>query len=125
MATHITITMGKVRLHAELNDSLTALKLKSLLPLEVSMSRWGDEYYGNCGIGVQSSADAREVMEIGELAIWPAGKALCIFFGPTPASKEDEPRAISPVNPVGRIIDGTEPLKELGGSILAKLELSG
>ncbi len=62
------------------------------------------EYYGNCGIDAELSQDARDVMEAGELAVWPAGNALCIFFGPTPVSKGNEPRAISPVNPVGKLI---------------------
>ena len=40
---------------------------------------------------------------MGEIAYWPPGKAFCIFFGPTPASSGEAPRAASPVNPLGRI----------------------
>jgi hypothetical protein len=63
-------------------------------------------------------------MEVGELAVWPTGNALCIFFGPTPASKGDEPRAVSPVNPVGRLLDNPEDLRKLGDSIHVRIETS-
>jgi len=124
MPTPIKIKSGTLELSAELNDSSTARKLVSLLPLEFSMSRWGDEYYGDCGIRAVLSEDAKDVMEIGELAVWPTGNALCIFFGPTPASRGNEPRAVSPVNPVGRLLDNPENLKDLGSSIHVKIELS-
>ena len=124
MATPIKIKIGTVELSAELNDSPTAKKLVSLLPVEFSMSRWGDEYYGDCGIKTVLSQDARDVMEVGELAVWPTGNALCIFFGPTPASKGDEPRAVSPVNPVGKLLDNPDSLKKLGGSIHVRIEIS-
>jgi hypothetical protein len=42
-------------------------------------------------------------MAVGELAYWPVGAALCIFFGPTPASTGSAPRAYSNVNPFGYI----------------------
>jgi len=32
------------------------------------------------------------------------GSAFCIFFGPTPASTGEKPRAASPVNVVGRVL---------------------
>jgi hypothetical protein len=124
MPTPIIIRIGEIRLSAELNDSPSAEKLKSLLPLEFSMSRWGDEYYGDCGIEMELSQDARDVMEVGELAVWPNGKALCIFFGPTPVSKGNEPRAVSPVNPVGKLIGDKEVLKKLGSSIHVRIEIS-
>lgn len=124
MSTPIIIRAGELKLSAELNDTLSANMLRSLLPLELNMSRWGDEYYGNCGINVELSRDARDVMEPGELAVWPTGSALCIFFGPTPVSKGKEPRAVSPVNPVGKLIDSPEPLKNLGSSIHVKIEIS-
>ena len=62
-------------------------------------------------------------MKVGELAVWPTGNALCIFFGLTPASSGDEPRAISPVNPVGKLIDSPESLKKLGSSVRVKIEI--
>jgi len=124
MPTPIILKIGEIRLSAELNSSPSAEKLKLLLPLEFSMSRWGDEYYGECGIEMELSQDARDVLEVGELAVWPTGKALCIFFGPTPVSKGSEPRAVSPVNPVGKLIGDKEVLKKLGSSIHVRIEIS-
>jgi len=124
MPTFIKIKIGTLEISAELNDSLTATKLLSLLPLKFSMSRWGDEYYGDCGIKADLSQDARDIMEVGELAVWPTGNALCIFFGTTPASRGNEPRAVSPVNPVGRLLDSPDALKKLGSSIHVRIELS-
>lgn len=86
------------------------------------MSRWGEEYYGDCGIRVETTDDSRVDMEVGELAIWPAGNAFCIFFGPTPASTGEHPVAASPVNPIGKIFDDCSPLKGLGGSIKVVVE---
>jgi hypothetical protein len=117
MSNRILITTGDLAIKAELNDSFSAKQLKAMLPLEFSMNRWGDEYYGDCGIRVQPEAGSKVVMEIGELAIWPQGSALCIFFGPTPVSVSTEPRAASPVNPVGMLIDDALALKKLKDTI--------
>ncbi len=50
-----------------------------------------------------SSSDARVEMKVGELAYWAPGSAFCIFFGRTPVSEGSEPRAASPVNPLGEV----------------------
>jgi hypothetical protein len=39
------------------------------------------------------------------------GKAFCIFFGPTPVSRNDKPRAYSPVNVFGRVLGDATALK--------------
>jgi hypothetical protein len=117
MSERVRITIGGAVLHAQLYESNTSRAFFELLPLKVAMGRWGDEYYGDCGLSVQLEHDARADMEVGELAIWPQGSALCIFFGPTPASVDDRPRAVSPVNPIGRIQEDTEFLKSLPPSI--------
>ena len=121
MSTSISIKIGDVNLRAELNDSAAAKAIRERLPLTVGLSRWGDEYYGNCGLSLEADNTAREIMEVGEIALWPPGRALCVFFGPTPASTDEKPRAASPVIPVGRILGDTSPLKSLGPSIRATL----
>jgi hypothetical protein len=45
--------------------------------------------------------------------IWPAGSAFCIFFGPTPVSKTEKPRAYSPVNILGKIEGDVSPLRDV------------
>ena len=122
MAKQIQISITGKTTSIQLNESSTAEAFFKRLPMTVSMSRWGDEYYGDCGLDVQLEKGAREEMEVGELAIWPQGNALCIFFGPTPASMRDEPRAISPVNPIGQIEGDTAFLKALPSSISVKVE---
>lgn len=122
MPRQIRIITEGIELSAELNDSKTAKTIESMLPMELTMSRWGDEYYGNCGIHTDPSEDATDIMEVGDLAVWPIGSALCIFFGPTPASKGSEPRAASPVNPVGKLKDDPSLFKEFGNTIKVRIE---
>jgi hypothetical protein len=122
MAENIQITVDGKKITARLNESSTARAFFQGLPMKISMSRWGDEYYGDCGLDVQLEDDARAEMGVGELAIWPQGRALCLFFGPTPASIAEEPRAISPVNPIGQIEGDTKFLKKLPSSISIKVD---
>jgi hypothetical protein len=104
MGERISIEVGVLRLEAELNGSPTAAALWASLPLNAVAHRWGDEVYFEVPIHVVQATDAREEMAIGELGFWPVGDAFCIFFGTTPVSVADEPRAYSPVNPFGRIV---------------------
>ncbi len=122
MSTKITLTVNGTAFAAELNDGPAAKEILGKLPLEISMSRWGDEYYGGAGLSTPVQDDARDTMEVGELAVWPPGKAFCIFFGPTPASSDDRPVAASDANPVGRMLDDSSPLKSMGSSVRVKLE---
>jgi hypothetical protein len=119
MPTPILLQVGNVALDGELDDSATGKALAQRLPLNISLSRWGEEYYGSVGaaLGVDDAPDAREIMKIGELAYWLPGNALCIFFGPTPASSGTEPRAASPVNPAGMLKGDIGALKKLGASV--------
>lgn len=124
MPTAIRFKAGEVQLEGTLGDSQTAQKLAARLPIILRMSRWGDEYYGAIepGLGEPEADDAREEVQVGELAYWPVGDALCVFFGPTPASSGDEPRAASPVNPVGMLEGEVRSLGALPLTIEAHLE---
>ena len=121
MGKKIVIEINGQRLAAELNDSKTATLFAETLPATISLSRWGDEYYGGCGVQADAADDAREVLEVGELAYWPPGSALCLFFGPTPASTDDRPRAASAVNPIGKITGDATILRSFGGSVTANI----
>ncbi len=119
MPAAITVRIGAVQFSGQLNDSPTARAILALLPATFRMSRWGDEYYGALpkSLEVAEAPDARDRTAVGELAYWPPGNALCLFFGPTPASNGDEPRAASPVNPVGTVSGDFAALKRLGRSV--------
>lgn len=121
MSTSISIKVNGKLLSAELNDSRGASLLLEALPIKLSLSRWGEEYYGNCGLDIAADSSARELVEVGEIAYWPPGSALCIFFGPTPASTDQRPRAASPVVPLGKVTAGLEALKGLGSGVEAEL----
>jgi len=104
----ITISVNDIRLEAELGTSATAVKILEALPFEGTVNTWGNEIYFTIPVTVQQEPDARAEVEIGEIAFWPMGKAFCIFFGPTPVSRDEKPRAYSPVNVFGRVLgDGT------------------
>ena len=98
-------SVGKVE--AELSPERapkTAEAIAKALPFEGVARRWGEEVYFEIPVDAGPENQV-EVVEKGDLGYWPPGKALCIFFGPTPASfGPDEIRPASPVNPVGRIL---------------------
>lgn len=100
----ITISAGDISLPAELNDSSTAQQVWNALPIQGTAHVWGDEIYFEIPVRVAQSPDARAEVEVGELGYWPVGHAFCIFFGPTPVSTDERPRAYSPVNILGRVL---------------------
>lgn len=89
------------------------------LPLSGDAARWGDELYFRTDVDVPAE-DAREEVPVGSLAYWPQGNAVCLFWGPTPASVGDEPRAASPVNVFAQVGDVSE-LDELDGGATVRL----
>ncbi len=112
MGQSIRITAGKVSLKAELNDTATAKKIFELLPLKAKANTWGDEIYFS--IPLETSAENQKaIVEMGDIGYWPPGSALCLFFGPTPASQGEEIRPASPVNVIGKILDDPKVLKSV------------
>ena len=107
----ITITAGDITIQAQLNESETARRILDILPLEGNANVWGDEIYLSIPLELPQSPDAREEMAVGEMAYWPQGNAFCIFFGPTPVSVGDAPRAYSPVNVFGSVTGDATVLK--------------
>ena len=112
---------GTVEASAVLNDSSTADKVWDALPIAAEASTWGDEIYFRVPIEAEED-DAQEVVSLGDVAFWPPGQALCLFFGPTPASRGDEIRPASPVNVVGRIEGDATILKQVKSGATVTVE---
>ena len=101
----IEISAGGVIVTAVLNDSDTADELWAALPITARAQTWGDEIYFSIPVSVEEAADSQETVEMGAVAYWPPGSALCLFWGPTPTSAPGEIRPASAVNVMG-LIDG-------------------
>ena len=109
----ITIRAESITVEAELNDSETASKIIEILPIEGTENVWGDEIYFDIPLNLDLESDARAEVEVGDLAYSPTGSAFCIFFGPTPVSTDEKPRAYSPVNVFGKVIGGALQFKSV------------
>ena len=99
----IVISAGDVEVTAELYDTPTADAVWKALPFEAAASTWGDEIYFGIPVSSDEESGASPVVEMGAVAYWPPGSALCLFFGRTPASRGNEIRAASAVNVFGSI----------------------
>ena len=112
MKRKIKITVGKLELEARLNDTKTAAGVFEALPLTSTVNTWGDEIYFTIPV-TAGAEDARELVGLGDIAYWPPGKAMCIFFGKTPVSRGDEIRPASPVNLIGKVEGDYKLLKKV------------
>jgi hypothetical protein len=90
----------------------TADEVWKTLPITGEANRWGDEIYFSTPVSLHEE-HARAEVEVGAIAYWPPGKAVCIFFGKTPASKHGEPRAASPVNVFAKVVGDLTTLRSV------------
>ena len=98
-----TKASGSIEAMITAENPKTAEAIWAALPIKGNANRWGDEIYFPI-LAEIGEENARDEVEVGSVAYWPPGKALCIFFGPTPVSRHGEPRAASPVNVFGEIV---------------------
>jgi hypothetical protein len=117
----ITITAGDVSLPAELNDNPTARQVWEALPIEGRANVWGEEIYFNILVQAGQEPGAKTEVRVGDLAYWPPGQAFCIFFGPTPVSTDDRPRAASPVNILGHVLGDVTLFRGVKGGTLVTI----
>jgi hypothetical protein len=122
VARYLVIRGEEARLKVELAEGPTAGEIWDRLPLEARANLWGDEIYFSIPVSVGLEAEARETVEVSDVGYWPPGNALCLFFGPTPASVDEKPRAASPVTVVGKIVEGLDSAKLVGSAETLKVE---
>jgi hypothetical protein len=114
--------LGKVKIRVNKETSPNTVQaIDSKLPMDVKMTRWGDELYGSIDVDAEAENPVEEC-EVGDVAYWLDGPALCILFGRTPASTGPNPKLISPGNIVGKVeaknMDAFKEINVLNGRLM-------
>ena len=120
----IKISTEDIVLDAELFDTPCAKSIEAALPIITAPNAWGDEFYFEIPIAEPLDDTATISVKVGDIAYWPPGNALAIFFGPTPMSKSSDPVPASAVNLVGKINGDAALLKRAKGATEIRIERS-
>jgi hypothetical protein len=103
----VTLNIPKIKtIDLEIDDELAPETVSSFLkclPLDVEIHSWGEELYTNETPIVVGAENAKHLVDLMDVAYWPSGKAICLFFGSTPIGKKNEIKPYSPVNVIGKI----------------------
>ncbi len=121
----LKITIGSVVLEAELLDTPTAEAIWNALPFTSKANTWGEEVYFSTPVRVKREADARDVVQPGELAFWIEGDSIAIGFGRTPISQGNEIRLAAKTNIWGKAKGDVKQLKSVKSGVAIKVEKVG
>ena len=111
----------------ELDDSFspqTVSEFINKLPFTVDLNVWGDEIYASESPISQPEENAKSPVNLNDVAYWPSGKAVCLFYGPTPLSSSGEIVPASPVNILGKILSPNKEILKLADGKEATFRLS-
>ena len=108
---------------ANLRETSSVKQLVNALPCEAKASTWGEEVYFELPLKLTLEADAQQVVEPGTVCFWVEGSSLALPFGPTPASKGDEPRLVTRCNVLGKIEGDPRELKKVKAGAAIRVEL--
>ena len=107
MIHRVKLNIPKIKtIDLEIDDELapkTVSYFLKCLPLDVKINSWGEELYTDETPVAIGEENAKSLVDLMDVAYWPTGKAICLFFGPTPIGKKDEIKPYSPVNVIGKI----------------------
>ncbi len=103
----IEVTIPRLKnIDLDLDDSISPKTVKSFLdnlPFTVGVNLWGEEIYTDESPIDVGEENAKSPVELFDVAYWPSGKAICLFYGPTPIGNKNEIKPYSPVNVIGKI----------------------
>jgi hypothetical protein len=78
-------------------------RITQKLPIITHMNKWGEELYTDDIKIVVDYEDPKQEVAKFDVAFWPEGGAICLFFGPTPISTGEKIIPYSPVNVIGKV----------------------
>ena len=108
----IKLKFSNYTLNIKLRSTNTANAIKNILPFKSIVKTWGDEIYFEIPIekNIDLESDAKDVINLGEVAYWIDGKSIAIGYGKTPISQNNEIRLATKTNIWG---DAVINIKEL------------
>ena len=116
----INLKFSTFTLNIKLRSTNTANVIKNNLPFKSIVKTWGEEIYFEAPIiqDISLEKDAKDIINLGEIAYWVEGKCIAIGYGKTPISQNSEIRlaaktniwgdAIIDINKLRKINDGDE-----------------
>lgn len=110
----------------ELNDEYSPKTVNAFvekLPFTVKLNVWGEEVYSSESPINIPEENAKSPVSLNDVAYWPSGKAICLFYGPTPIGKKGEIVPASPVNVIGKILSPDKTILKKANGINATFEL--
>jgi len=103
----VTVDLPRLKnIELELDDKIAPNTVRSFLdclPLSVGINVWGEELYTDETPVNMGPENSKSLVELMDVAYWPQGRAICLFFGPTPIGNKGEIKPYSPVNVIGKI----------------------
>ena len=89
---NINLKFSSYTINIKLRSNKTASAIKNILPFKSIVKTWGDEIYFEIPIeeSLDLENDAKDIINIGEIAYWIEGKCIAIGYGKTPISKGNE-----------------------------------
>lgn len=103
MPVQIRVRVADLQLEGELLDTDCARAIRDGLPLRGEFSVWGDQITLEVPVAHEGERHPTRRVDVGDLAYWAEGRALLLFFGPTPESPAEEPVSPRPVSRVGTV----------------------
>ena len=111
----INLKFSSYNIVIKLRLTPTANAIKSILPCKSIIKTWGEEIYFEMPIQKDLSLDndAKDVINLGEIAYWIEGKCIAIGYGKTPISQNNEIRLAAKTNIWGDAELNTKKLKNI------------
>ena len=89
---NINLKFSSYTINIKLRSTKTAIAIKNILPFKSTVKKWGEEIYFEIPIeeSLDLENDAKDIINVGEIAYWIEGKCIAIGYGKTPISKGNE-----------------------------------
>jgi hypothetical protein len=125
MSDQLIITSGDETIRVTLNGNEVGEKIREVAPFDSRVSKWGEEIYFAVPVEAEGS-NPTDSVSVGDVAYWPEGSSMAIFYGPTPLSEGDEPVPPDDVEIIGEVDGPLDSLERIdpGDSLTLRVEES-